>query len=206
MDCLLETRQWETKHQKQIYLEIGAHIGVCALELLLNTQAQVVLVEAHKYNIFSLTSTFKQNPKFLDRVTVVPLALGNEPTANADMELLKVEDYASAAINPSSLGNIVMERLDNILNPGGIQQVSLHINGYECNVMDGAVKVLKKVSRITYTVAPTLMEKHGCSKELLLAKFQALGKEPKWYRDTGRLRPISINIKGGFKGVAIQVK
>lgn len=201
-DCLVQTKQWDSKHQKQVYLEIGAHVGVCVLEMLLNTKATVVAVEAHPKNLFSLTSTLLKNPKLLERISVLPVALGKETTPNAALVLPKLDDYATVTIASDQLGTVAMDRLDDLLYPGGVQQVSLNVNGYECNVIDGGIKFMRKLSTLTFAVSPDGLEKYGCTSEVLLAKVEATVGQTKWYRGaTGRLRPTPTK-RQGFIGVA----
>lgn len=201
-ECAFQTKQWDHKHAKQVYLEVGAHVGICVLEMLLSTKATVIAVEAHPQNLFALTSTLLKNPKLLARVSVLPIALGRESTSNAAM-VVKKDDFVQAKIAPDQLGAITMERLDNLLYPGGLQLVSLNVNGYECNVLDGGLKVFKKVTSIAFSVNPSALTPYACSSELLLAKAAALsgGQPPKWYRETGRLRPLPVK-KIGFFAVA----
>lgn len=200
-DCLLQTTYWDPKHVKQVYMEIGTHVGVCVLEMLLNTDARVVAVEPHPMNLFALTSTLLANPRLLERTLVLPVALGMETTSIGAMELSTVGDYMTAGVESHKLGSIAIARLDDILYPGGVQQVSLNVNGYECNVIDGGVRFLKKLPTLTFAVDPNALERNGCSANVLLAKIEELVSKPRWYRENGRLRPIPIK-RMGFNAVA----
>lgn len=200
-DCLLQTTYWDPKHAKQVYMEIGTHVGVCVLEMLLNTDATVVAVESHPMNLFALTSTLLANPKLLERTFVLPVALGMETTSIGAMELSTVGDYMTAGIDSDTLGSIAIARLDDILSPGGVQQVSLNVNGYECNVVDGGVKFFKKLPTLTFAVDPNALEINGCTANALLAKIEKLVTKPRWYRENGRLRPIPTK-RMGFNAVA----
>eukprot|EP00545_Synedropsis_sp_CCMP1620_P011722 CAMPEP_0119014956 /NCGR_PEP_ID=MMETSP1176-20130426/10476_1 /TAXON_ID=265551 /ORGANISM="Synedropsis recta cf, Strain CCMP1620" /LENGTH=368 /DNA_ID=CAMNT_0006968207 /DNA_START=55 /DNA_END=1161 /DNA_ORIENTATION=+ len=221
--CELQTKQWDHKHAKQVYLEIGAHVGICVLEMLFSTKATVIAVEAHPHNLFALTSTLLKNPKLLERVSVLPVALGREQSSTADTAAAAAMiddgnngDLVQAKIVPPSSSSspdqqqkqqamniIQMERLDDLILPGGLQLVSLHVNGYECNVLDGGLKVFRKVTTIAFSVNPSALTPYACSSDLLLAKVTVLSNRqaPKWYRQTGRLRPLP-NKKMGFNAVA----
>jgi FkbM family methyltransferase len=202
--CAMQTKMWDNKHAKQVYLEVGAHIGVCVMEMLLSTKATVIAVESHPKNLFCLTSTLLKNPKLLERVSVLPVAAGSGASSNAAMTLPQPDkSYDQAIISPDTLGTTEVVKLDDVFYPGGIQVTSINTNGYECNVMDGAVKLLKKVVAITFTVNPDALPKYGCSDTLLLAKAAALSQNrpAKWYRESGRLRPLP-NKKVGFNAVA----
>jgi hypothetical protein len=152
-------------------------------------------------NLFALTSTLLANPRLLERTLVLPVALGMETTSIGAMGLSTVGDYMTAGVESHKLGSIAIARLDDILYPGGVQQVSLNVNGYECNVIDGGVRFLKKLPTLTCAVDPNALERNGCTANVLLAKIEELVSKPRWYRENGRLRPIPIK-RMGFNAVA----
>ena len=68
-----------------LFLEAGANIGSCTLELLLLTNASVVAFEPSPINLFYLTRSLKaaarRSPGLADRVVVFPIGLGDEHAA-----------------------------------------------------------------------------------------------------------------------------
>jgi FkbM family methyltransferase len=190
-DCVINTKYWKPNHPKQYYMEVGTHVGICVLAMLVNTKANVIAVESHPKNLFALTSTLLKNPQFLDRVTLIPVALGSEATNHADMILTEDNNYYSAAMAPQQLGTIPMTRLDDILHPGGVQLLSLHVNGYECRVLEGGMKFMNKLSKFSFSLHRESLEHYSCNSERLLSMVQNAVAEPKWFRGSGgRLRPL----------------
>eukprot|EP01083_Nonionella_stella_P247307 857604_1 len=60
-----------------LYIEIGANIGACVMEMLLSTNANIIAFEPHPRNLFHLRSTIsKLSPSMQNRVVIVPTALG----------------------------------------------------------------------------------------------------------------------------------
>jgi len=64
-----------------VFLDIGANIGACSLEMLQRTDASVLAVEPSPSNLFYLTSSLqlaaRAQPSLAHRVTVLPFALSN---------------------------------------------------------------------------------------------------------------------------------
>jgi len=63
-----------------IFLDVGANIGACTVEMLLSTRAHVVAFEPSPINLFYLTRSLRlvaqHHPELASRVLVFPLALG----------------------------------------------------------------------------------------------------------------------------------
>ena len=60
------------------YIEIGANIGSCLMEMLLSTNASIIAFEPHPMNLYNIKKTVSLLGKsYQDRLTLFPLGLGN---------------------------------------------------------------------------------------------------------------------------------
>jgi FkbM family methyltransferase len=75
----------ETEGTKNlVYMDVGANIGSCVVQILSTTDAKVVAFEPNPKNLFRLTSTLLNLPEEMkNRVTLFPVALGSEPAGTA---------------------------------------------------------------------------------------------------------------------------
>lgn len=65
---------------RAVYVDLGANIGACVMQVLFTTQASIIAFEPNPANLFRLTSTLLNFPQRLkDRVTLFPVALGDMP-------------------------------------------------------------------------------------------------------------------------------
>lgn len=82
--CASLVKEWhETDSGSNgIFLELGANIGACTLEMLLLTSARVVAVEPSRVNLFHLTRSLKwaaaERAEMFSRVAVLPVAAGHQ--------------------------------------------------------------------------------------------------------------------------------
>jgi FkbM family methyltransferase len=64
-----------------LYIDVGANMGTCVMQMLLTTNATIMAFEPHPYNLFVMTSTFMQlDEKLRNRIHLFPIALGAEPS------------------------------------------------------------------------------------------------------------------------------
>lgn len=79
-DCNQLSKMWNEKAQhsdKSVYVEIGANIGSCVMEMLLGTDAKIIAFEPHPMNLFNLKmSVSKLDASFQERLRLVPIGLG----------------------------------------------------------------------------------------------------------------------------------
>ena len=89
-----------------IFLELGASVGACTVELLLRTRARIVAFEPNPVELFYLTRNLRQlaekRPDVLHRVVVFPIAVG-DPAVSLD-ELTTATLYSERG----NLGNTVV--------------------------------------------------------------------------------------------------
>jgi hypothetical protein len=59
-----------------VYVEIGANIGSCIMEMLLATNAQIIAFEPHPMNVYNIKKTVSQLDKsYQDRLLLFPIGL-----------------------------------------------------------------------------------------------------------------------------------
>lgn len=85
-DCDILPQVWEDlgssedgAQEDDVYVEIGANIGSCVMEMLLGTNAKIIAFEPHPMNVFNLKSTVsKLDQSYQDRLLLFPIGLGAE--------------------------------------------------------------------------------------------------------------------------------
>jgi hypothetical protein len=81
-DCPILSRIWNEGPRNDgsahYYLEIGANIGSCVMEMLLGTNARIIAFEPHPMNLYNIKKTVLQLDKsFHDRLMLFSVGLGN---------------------------------------------------------------------------------------------------------------------------------
>jgi hypothetical protein len=65
------------------YVEIGANIGSCVMEMLLSTNANIIAFEPHPMHVFNIKKTVSLLDKsYQDRLLLFPIGLGSESAAS----------------------------------------------------------------------------------------------------------------------------
>ena len=190
-DCDVLPKLWNESNDKtpnSVYLEIGANIGSCVMEMLLSTDAKVVAFEPHPYNQLVLQKSIQAlDQSYQRRFVLIPVALGKETS--------KSKIYASSRnMGNSVVGKVIkdrgdqktedfkefdihIERLSSILDANaGIDfpLVKMDAQGFECQILDGIDPNLAKViSKIKLEVAPKGLREQQC--EDLFSQFRNLG-------------------------------
>ena len=92
------------KRPPDVFVDAGANIGACTLEVLLSTDARVVAFEPNPNNLYHLTRSLsmlvEHNASFMNRIAVVPVGLGSHTAeititlqnANVGNSILRAED------------------------------------------------------------------------------------------------------------------
>ena len=120
-------RRRTTYPSSSLYLEVGANIGPCVMEMLLSTNATIVAAEPHPRNLFALHSTMAKLPaQYQARVALFPIALGHERgiskiyAAQGNMGNAVVgkiiRDNDQQVFAKEEQHDIAIERLDTILS------------------------------------------------------------------------------------------
>ena len=136
MDCNVLPSLWNESQQHflgrvPVYLEIGANIGSCVMEMLLETNAQIIAIEPHPMNLYNLKrSIMNMAKKYKDRIRVIPVGLGNKtstdtiyaPVGNMGNAIIgkKVKDFGKQRWDQKLSYTVNVERLDSILRSENI--------------------------------------------------------------------------------------
>ena len=175
-----------TRTERSIYVEIGANIGSCVMEMLLSTDATIVAFEPHPRNVFNLRSSIAALDKsYQDRVVIVPVGLGAESADNTIFSASGnmgnsvigkiIKDNGRQKFNEEDQFSIKVERLDSVIsNYPDISLIKMDAQGFECNVLDGISQDLANaIKKVKFEVCLNHLPKQGCTD--LFARFRNLG-------------------------------
>mmetsp|Transcript_14950 Transcript_14950/g.18232 ORF Transcript_14950/g.18232 Transcript_14950/m.18232 type:complete len:374 (+) Transcript_14950:90-1211(+) len=187
-DCDSLTELWNDeksyRDKDKVYVEIGANIGSCVMQMLLSTDANIIAFEPHPKNQFVLRSTLaKLDKSYQDRVVLVPVALG-QATSKSTIYSAKenlgnsvigqvIKDYDAQKFLKRDQFEIPIERLDSILNShsANISLVKMDAQGFECNIMEGiGTEFADKIKSVKFEVAKKWLEAQNCFD--LLERFR----------------------------------
>tara|TARA_B100001057_G_scaffold398878_1_gene409639 strand:- start:270 stop:1190 length:921 start_codon:yes stop_codon:yes gene_type:complete len=178
-----------------VIVEIGANIGACTLQLLLQTNATVLAFEPSPLNLYHLTEslvrTSRKHTSLVQRVVVFPIGIGDArqtqtifvAKGNAGNSVInrKVRDHSSQDMSLSY--RVVVSTLDSVLSAhtfmtrSAISIAKIDVQGFECRVLDGMTNIASAggISAISVELASGWLSPHGCSPQLALAKLYRLG-------------------------------
>ena len=200
-----------------VFLDGGANIGACTLQLLLRTSATVVAVEPASTNLFYLTRSLarvmqRHGWRVASRVAVVPFAVGAQPAQgrmrpleqhNAGNMALEVGSATAAAAGADAVD---VRRLDDLFGLEGgarVRVAKLDVQGCECLALSGGARLFAQVARQGGAVIAEASEKHlraqGCSGEALRERLRALGFAVE-LREEGPHRPYKDRMLVGRGG------
>ncbi|KAL3785108.1 hypothetical protein HJC23_006157 [Cyclotella cryptica] len=186
-DCLILPRLWKENgvaDDNSLYIEIGANIGSCVLEMLLSTNASVVAFEPHPMNVYNIKKTLsKLGKSYQDRLLLFPIGLGksesistiysgSENMGNSQIGQA-VKDWDSQTFDQLP---VYIERLDSVLDATKIDKIRLvkmDAQGFECNVVDGMGVLAKKMIGIKFEHEPKFLHAQGCVD--LVSRIRRLG-------------------------------
>ena len=150
-DCDILPTIWNgtTHDEKSVYVEIGANIGSCVMEMLLGTDANIIAFEPHPMNLFNLKKTVSElDPALQDRLRLIPIGLGHEQGSStiysADNNMGNsvigkiIEDHNGQRFDEKLQFTVNVERLDSILNTDiDVKLMKMDAQGFECNILEG---------------------------------------------------------------------
>jgi len=187
-DCDTLTNYWAKgiDNGKSIYVEIGANIGTCVMEMLLSTDANIIAFEPHPRNLFCLRSTIsKLSSEYQERVTLFPIALGDKKgvstiySARGNMGNsvvgTKIRDFDSQVFDEAEQTDIHLERLDSVFSTNiDVKLMKIDAQGFECNILEGmGTNIGKKIQQIKFEWAKKWLDNQNCTD--LLPKFRSFG-------------------------------
>lgn len=180
-------QQAEGSADDSIFLDVGANIGACTIEVLLRTRARVLAFEPHPRNLWHLTRSLRKGTAetlsdagWASRVAVFPMGLGDLPERrtisvsqdnSGDARLGRAdasEPVASSADAAAPLP-IRVQPLDSLLprvaGQAPIRLMKLDVQGFECKVIKGALQLLMAgtVQTIIAELSEALLLQHECS-------------------------------------------
>jgi FkbM family methyltransferase len=183
-----------------VYMDVGANIGSCVVQILATTDAKVVAFEPNPKNLFRLTSTLMNLPEQMkNRVTLFPVALGSEPSGSATIvsnpnNAGNTQVVQASSTSAEELGvagatvathNIPVERMDDLLSKDlKVDLLKLDVQGFECFVLAGMEAVLRNTRKIFFEVEEQLLTRFrgtdgtpgtACSGPLLVRAIQRSG-------------------------------
>ena len=150
-DCDILPTIWNgtTHDEKSVYVEIGANIGSCVMEMLLGTDANIIAFEPHPMNLFNIKKTVSElDPALQDRLRLIPIGLGHEQGSStiysADNNMGNsvigkiIEDHNGQRFDEKLQFTVNVERLDSILNSDiDVKLMKMDAQGFECNILEG---------------------------------------------------------------------
>ena len=171
-----------------LVLDIGANIGAHTLSLanLVGPAGQVLAFEPTDYAFRKLSRNLELNPELALRVQAYHCFL-----TGTDAEPVPSGVYSSwplakeAGLHAKHLGREMRTEaararsVDSVLaeHPGRtVQLVKLDVDGFECDVLRGAARLLSEVRPIfVMELAPYVLEERGASLDEMLGFFSANG-------------------------------
>jgi FkbM family methyltransferase len=174
----------KTGAKNEVYVEIGANIGSCVMEMLLSTDANIVAFEPTPRNYQVLSrSIYVLGPEYQQRVALFPIALGSESvksqvfSAEGNMGNSVVgkpiKDFEKQQMNEPV--DIYIERIDSVLSRNiSIPLMKLDAQGFECQILDGmSYEIVANVHQIKFELDMHMMKDHHCMD--LLPRLRKLG-------------------------------
>ena len=161
---------------ESVYVEIGANIGACTMEMLLGTNATIIAFEPHPINLFALKQTIsKLDSSIQNRLTLVPVGLGlehatstifsaNDNMGNSIIGTI-IKDHDKQEFDKKLQFQVPVERLDSILNSGlSVKLMKMDAQGFECNILEGMGQAIaSKIETIKFEYAYDYLEAQNCT-------------------------------------------
>ena len=157
-----------------VFVDVGANIGSCVLDMLLTTTANVIAVEPHPINLFCLTNTLLGlSSDMQSRVLVIPAALGADDTMSAIHTYLDEPGMSSITGifggEETTLVPIHMFKADTIFHDvSSVDYLLVDVEGYECEFATGARGSLIRAADVfSMEFNQHHLNGAGCSRECL---------------------------------------
>mmetsp|Transcript_5052 Transcript_5052/g.5865 ORF Transcript_5052/g.5865 Transcript_5052/m.5865 type:complete len:404 (-) Transcript_5052:247-1458(-) len=196
-DCDIIPKLWDRleKDDNSVYIEIGANIGSCVMEMLLSTDAKIIAFEPHPVNQFVLQNTIQAlSPNYQERFLLVPVALGSETSRNEIYATKRnmgnsvvgkvIKDYFKQQDSEFEKYDIAVERISSIINAGekgdnnviNIPLIKMDAQGFECKILGGLDQNLaNRIHEVKLEVAGKWLKGQNCND--LFRRFRQMGFE-----------------------------
>ena len=173
-----------SRGDKNYFLDLGAHIGACSLQMLLSTDASVVSIEANPENFWRLRKTVSNlSDEFKERIKIYNVAASDaienvlilRAVGNSGNSVIgkAVKDHANQDFYDSV--SIQALRLDDILGNVHFSVMKMDVQGYECRALEGMNKIISNMRTIKFEVANRWLLAQGCSDVTLFEKLKSFG-------------------------------
>jgi FkbM family methyltransferase len=174
--CRILPKLWTANgmiDDNSLYVDIGANIGSCVMEMLLSTNATVIAFEPHPMNVYNLKKTLSKLGKhYQDRLLLFPIGLGSSASAsvinsakgNMGNSQIIVNNL-SHTTDASQQFPINIERLDSILDAEKIMKIRLvkmDVQGFECNALNGFGAIGQKIEIMKFEYEQSALIVHMC--------------------------------------------
>jgi FkbM family methyltransferase len=171
-----------------LYVDVGANMGTCVMQMLLTTNATIAAFEPHPYNLFVMTSTFMELEESLrNRIHLFPIALGAESSESTIHMASDNRGHAvvSKVIRINRRASFLppipirVEPLDDILKDSTtVHLMKMDAQGFECYIYEGMKKVLQKTRTVFFELEKTVLNGFDrCSPQVLWDSFIRSGFE-----------------------------
>jgi len=187
-DCRTLVMAWRERRPppNSPMIEVGGNIGACSLELLLRTDARLIIFEPSPKNLYYLTRTLQavhQHQPTLgvaSRVVIFPIGLGNKTSTsemyvdihNSGDSMVVGKGEARASSTASSRHKFRLQGTVRI-----VPLMKMDVQGYECRALQGMQRLLssRSVSAIVTEVSLPHLKRAQCSKAGLLGSLHDSG-------------------------------
>ena len=193
-DCGPLSDLWQRRvsgpaNESDLFVDVGANIGACTIEMLLTTGARAIVFEPSPSNLFYLTQSLhrmaQRQPAIRRRVVVLPFAAA-ESAHRATLYVARgnpgnsvvgarIADHRGQDFNETY--TIRTARLDAVLGSLlPLRLLKLDVQGYECRALDG-ISALARSGRLAMTkleVSERWLFRQGCSSTQLVAVLRSL--------------------------------
>ncbi len=186
-DCDPLPKLWnaaKTGALNEVYVDMGANIGSCVMEMLMSTDANIVAFEPTPRNYELLSRTIQLlGPEYQRRVALFPIGLGSESVksqvysgeGNMGNSVIgkPIKDFGSQEMKEPV--DIFVERIDSLLSDNvSILLMKLDVQGFECKMLDGMSPVIAaNINQIKFEIAENWLDQQGCTD--LLPRLRNLG-------------------------------
>ena len=162
-------------------IECGAHVGAWSIQLAKRFQ-RVVAIEMHPATATCLQANLVAH----SNAQVVLAALGEKP---GYANLQSPAGPISSRLGPR--GKTLVRPLDDVLaemEPAfNIDYLKIHVNGYELQVLRGALATIHRHRPIMTIVLKPALANYGTTQEDILNRMESMG-----YRVASRLKPYWV--------------
>ena len=184
------------------FLDLGANIGSCSIEMLLSTNASIVSIEANPENFQRMQKTvLNLSNEFKERIKIYNVAASNVienvqifgAVANMGNSVVgrAVQDDANQVFHKSL--SIQTQKLDDILGNVHFLAMKMDVQGYECRALEGMKRIISNMRTIKFEVANRWLLAQGCSDITLFEKLKSFGFDI--YHGNGILhKPIARDV------------